>query len=588
MKTDSDKWNHAVVEILQAIMNHTSSQLNIVKWGSKQLQSDHIVAVSDLQPTMLRQLCSPKISYINSHQMIVFGIRVCATDKNFSTGKWLNDDHVKLSLANYSVELNISNSTCDSGNMVTAGIILLKHPVYTHRLYFLLSLRRSLPSNTPYFDIGVHKRTHSGMASPHLVVKCGENHQETLTEILSNYMNGKTTTALYIGSRIIQSMSMEERSDLFEVHQKYVASIQRLPLAPYVVNIDRQRTETILTGSATRSTREWANSLQSTTGKPLQCDTENGDKDRKAYLLVPSHHLDQVRNLLDKYLFNIRQYRNAGNMFEQTSNRPTEIYVPTASVQRNVDFIRTMSSIDIWQNAPSAIRQAHSKPSTPYQAPVPQSASTNLPTASNTSARTSFRNDPNTPVTDNSTRNINGPQNPDAISPRTSDDNTTTTFQSNMTTINSSAGARFAELDNAIRNNKKEFQIMQNQFITIEQRMIETMETCHLNSTQMISMQGQMTTMQTHVMDLVTQMKLLTQSLSSELNTPGNSGGHQSNYMKSPEKKKQRHLNSSEVLHTQNADSPDTDITAHLFRDQPADQGDQYKSPSSPDSAMEE
>jgi hypothetical protein len=81
-------------------------------------------------------------------------------------------------------------------------------------------------------------------------------------------------------------------------------------------------------------------------------------------------------------LFDIRQYRNAGNMFEQSSNRPTEIYVPTASVQRSVDFIRTMSSIDIWQNAPSAICQAHSKPSTPYQAPVPQSASANLPTVS--------------------------------------------------------------------------------------------------------------------------------------------------------------------------------------------------------------
>jgi hypothetical protein len=86
----------------------------------------------------------------------------------------------------------------------------------------------------------------------------------------------------------------------------------------------------------------------------------------------------------------------------------------------------------------------------------------------------------------------------------------------------------------------------------------------------MISMQGQMTTMQTHVMDLVTQMKLLTQSLSSKLNTPGNSGGHQSNYeWKSPEKKNNVTSNSSEVLHTQNADSPDTDITAHLFRNQP-------------------
>jgi hypothetical protein len=88
--------------------------------------------------------------------MIVFGIRICATDTNFSTGTWLKDDQVKQSLSTNGVAPNISNLTCDSGNMVNnAGIILLKHPKYTHQLYFLLSLRCQLPSHTPYFDIGM-------------------------------------------------------------------------------------------------------------------------------------------------------------------------------------------------------------------------------------------------------------------------------------------------------------------------------------------------------------------------------------------------------------------------------------------------
>jgi hypothetical protein len=91
--------------------------------------------------------------------MFIFGIRICATDPAFSTGVWLCDDTVKQSLVHHQVTLNISNSTCDSGRMVVAGVVLLKHPQYTHRLYYLLALRKQLPANTPYFDIGIHHRT---------------------------------------------------------------------------------------------------------------------------------------------------------------------------------------------------------------------------------------------------------------------------------------------------------------------------------------------------------------------------------------------------------------------------------------------
>ena len=146
-------------------------------------------------------------------------------------------------------------------------------------------------------------------------------------------------------------------SEIFDTHQKYVDSIHRLSLSPHVLNIDRLRIEQTSTGTSTQSTREWANSIQCTNGKSLQCDTENGDKDCKAYLLVPFHHIKQVQTQLELYLSAIRQPSHGQNSGKPYQDRPREIDVPTASVQRNVDFIRLMSSADIWKNAPSVIRQ---------------------------------------------------------------------------------------------------------------------------------------------------------------------------------------------------------------------------------------
>ena len=157
-----------------------------------------------------------------------------ATEPNFSTGNWLTHPDIKEALKFHHVDLTISNSTCDS-NMITAGTILLKHPKHTQRRYFLMSIRRYIPSNAPYFDIGVHQRTVNGIKSPHLVVKCGENHKVILSEILSNLMDGNKTTALFLSTTYIKSLTQEALQDLYDLHQKYVNSIQRLSLSPQVV-----------------------------------------------------------------------------------------------------------------------------------------------------------------------------------------------------------------------------------------------------------------------------------------------------------------------------------------------------------------
>lgn len=151
--------------------------------------------------------------------------------------------------------------------MTTGGAIPLKrHPGFTHQLYFLLALRSKLPTNTPFFDIGIHKRTHNGIDCPHLVVRCSESHQEALTEILSESLDGKQTTALCIGTQFLASITQEATEDLFEIHQKYVQSLQRLPLSPHIVNVDGIREESLTSGTINQSTRDWANAIKSEEG----------------------------------------------------------------------------------------------------------------------------------------------------------------------------------------------------------------------------------------------------------------------------------------------------------------------------------
>jgi hypothetical protein len=255
-----------------------------------------------------------------------------------------------------------------SGDVVTAGHILLKHHQFTHRNYYLMSLRKSLPSTTPFFDIGIAYTTPHREKIPHLIVKCGSNHVTALTEALSQELDGKQSTALFLSSSLIKTMTTEEASGLFEIHRKFTASIQRLPLFPQVVNIDRPRTEINPNGVIiTRSTREWAKGLKSeSTGQSYQCDAENGGREKRAYLLVPTAFLTEVKQEYQKYKQSLHQMGPSAIHSQKSSNGqcspdinecPHEIYVPTAAVKKNLLFLQTMSNESIWQSAPRTVRQ---------------------------------------------------------------------------------------------------------------------------------------------------------------------------------------------------------------------------------------
>jgi hypothetical protein len=85
---------------------------------------------------LLQSICSPQISHVDIHNMSIFGIRLSTKDSGFSTGAWIRNPEVKTALTNHNVKVNISNSTCDSGNLVAAWCILLEtSPIHSQIVF---------------------------------------------------------------------------------------------------------------------------------------------------------------------------------------------------------------------------------------------------------------------------------------------------------------------------------------------------------------------------------------------------------------------------------------------------------------------
>ena len=388
-------------------------------------------------------------------------------------------------------------------------------------------------------------------------------------------------------------MTQEATEDLFDIHQKYVNSIQRLSLSPQIVNIDRIREEVSISGKTMQSTRDWANGVKTEEGKKLQCDAENGGKDRKAYLLVPAPLIPMVQPILQKYLSSIRNNTQfQSNRTGETNDKPNEIYIPTASVQRNVDFLRNMSSSDIWKNAPSTIRIDQTQ-RVPNQTTKPASNSREAfantdqeqirtPTRQGHSPTQDIRNTSNTTTTNNNYTYTQ--QN------RTIDDNTIETYTSTAsTTLNSSYHAtRFAELEAAVKANQSNFNSMSNQYQEMENKILETMSSCHENTKQLLSMQGQMNNLQITMQTIADQMKIIT----THLTIPTNNSA-EITLPRSPVKKKQRQSADTERTNdnpncTQSEDAQSTIDDSRILT-LPADQDEaQYTTNSFPASAMQE
>jgi hypothetical protein len=263
------------------------------------------------------------------------------------------------------VDVNISNLTSNSGKTIeTAGYQFFKSPKYTHRHHYLKNLEANspgskLPPETPFFDIGYHRKTPTGQPIPHLAIKVGENNISTLTEILSAHLDGLQTTVC-LEQLLISKMLPGEVDALFTTHADFIANTRILSLAPLVKNIDILRTEQTTHNGTTveRATREWAASLRDQDGSSWKCDVKNGSENREAKLLVPLEHLEKARTALRKHKESIAPFSKRKTMFSDKINQahPTEIYIPTTPETNNFTYLQKQSSSSVWSTAPASIR----------------------------------------------------------------------------------------------------------------------------------------------------------------------------------------------------------------------------------------
>ena len=406
--------------------------------------------------------------------MFIFSFRLCLTA---GPSKWLKNPITKQNLAHHHVELSISNASSDSGELTTTGYIFFKHPIFTHRFYYLKELRRKLPPTTPFFDLALLRKTPTGRTVPHLIVKCGANHVGALTEILSAYLNG-TETSVFLGRLMLSKMDTDEVDAIFQTHADFVESVRCLSLAPMVQNIDRVRTEYRKEGNILRTARIWAKTLVDADGNSLKCDVENGGDNQRAQLLVPVHNLNKAQQALKEYKGAISPFSLRENNFIERINQahPEEIYVPTAAAHHNLNLIKDLSPTTTWANAPASIRQPPS--ATLQQAYRPPNTDTtnsdkHRPTAAKKAVPALLPRFHNT--SDNHQAQIGHSQQ------SLSDTNTTSFFM----TKSLATQQRFQELESIIRqqntdmrSHQAEFKSVNTRFDGLEERVLTTMTFC--------------------------------------------------------------------------------------------------------------
>ena len=148
-------------------------------------------SISQLNPEEIRDFVSPRIIVAKGRKQLIFALRF---GFNRNPGNWLQHPRTQQALTNQNVETAVSNSTCDSGEIVTAGYILFKAPNTTHRQRYTQYLRSKLPEATPFFDLVRMSTTPMDQKIPHLVIKCGEKHVAPLCQALLHLLTGYGTT----------------------------------------------------------------------------------------------------------------------------------------------------------------------------------------------------------------------------------------------------------------------------------------------------------------------------------------------------------------------------------------------------------
>jgi hypothetical protein len=149
---DPDYWINKVYGLIDGLFGLYKSKIWIVKWEAS--KNNDICSLGDIfaMKGKLREYMSPKVAHLDSTGQFVFGLRI--TMRNQSPAAWITDSRTNNIMSNENLHVNISHSKCDSGEVVVAGHLLLKHPEHTHKIFYLMALRQQLPEATPFFDIG--------------------------------------------------------------------------------------------------------------------------------------------------------------------------------------------------------------------------------------------------------------------------------------------------------------------------------------------------------------------------------------------------------------------------------------------------
>ena len=321
----------------------------IYPWKSNEHQQPTTVSTLTLEKT--KQLLSPNIAFIKSTSLIIFGLRFGFAG-NPST--WKFKQTTQTCMKSFHFNASVSNSTCDSGKMVTVGYILLKAPNTTNTLFYLQHLINKLPNNTPYFDILRLRKTPMDQDINHLGVQCGESHAIPLCQALSQYLTGHQT-ALFLPRYALGSITDVQIKQQFEVHEKYTKSLRAFSLFPCVSNLDRIRTETFPDGKIIeRSTREWAATLTTEDNSPALCDVVNGGPDQKATLLVPRPYYDHIKIQYKNYKTRLNPtYQREARYRASIPDLPEVIHI-TANVKSNLDFLSNLAATtNVWKNTSS-------------------------------------------------------------------------------------------------------------------------------------------------------------------------------------------------------------------------------------------
>ena len=159
------------------------------RWESEDLKTAK--SIHDMKSDEIGDFISPKITTVTSTSQLIFGVRF-GFASNPST--WLHRVNTKEVMKINQVSVSVSNSKSNSGRLVIAGYILLKHPTMTHKHRYLQHLRKVLPPATPYFDVVYRRQSPMDQSIGHLAVQCGENHVTTVCQALVKQLTGHTTS----------------------------------------------------------------------------------------------------------------------------------------------------------------------------------------------------------------------------------------------------------------------------------------------------------------------------------------------------------------------------------------------------------